>query len=263
MDGEKMAWLTNLLSTLLFWLESFSGNLGLAIIGLTLIVRLSLLPLTIPALKSQQQMKSLQPKLKELQKKYGKDKEKMQQAQVALYQEHKVNPLAGCLPFIAQFIVLIALYKVLTSFITGHAGNAIFLGLDLTQKDTSYITAILAGLSQFILSLMLAPGAERIDVIPEKSKSKAIKKLNQEESNQEDMAVMMQKQMMFVLPVMTGVFAISFPAGLAVYWIATTLFSIVQQFILTGLGGLQRYLPKGIRDKVAFAGVLNPIKEEK
>lgn len=227
-----------------------AGSFGLAIIALTVVIRAALIPFTLPALNSQKAMRSLQPKLKELKVKYGDDRTKFAEAQMALYKEYKINPFAGCLPYLLQFVIVLALYRVIQNFLT-HGGQetleaVTFLGFNLTQKDGTFILPVIAGATQFVLALLMAPGANRLDVVPENSTSPVIKALNKEESSQEDMASMMQKQMMFVMPVMTGVFAASFPSGIALYWIASNLVSIVQQVFVTGWGGLEPYLPQNI-----------------
>ena len=98
---------------LLVWIESYVGDWGLAIIVLTVMVRLALMPLTIKQTKSMYEMQRIQPKIKELQKKYADDKEKLQEETLKFYQENKVNPFGGCLPLILQMPLLIALYQVL------------------------------------------------------------------------------------------------------------------------------------------------------
>ena len=98
---------------LLVWIESYVGDWGMAIIVLTVMVRLALMPLTIKQTKSMYEMQRIQPKIKELQKKYANDKEKLQEETLKFYQENKVNPFGGCLPMLLQMPLLIALYQVL------------------------------------------------------------------------------------------------------------------------------------------------------
>lgn len=242
-----MDFITQPLFILLTWLYEFTGNFGLAIIAMTFLIRGVLLPLTLPALRAQKKMRSLKPELDKLKSKYKDDKSALGQAQLELYKEYDVNPLSGCLPYLVQFGVLIALYQVLRRFIgdgaSGLIENITFLGVNLTEKDGTYVLPILAAALQFVLSLMILPGAESRDIIPDDSNSKIDKEMNEKEDDLQDMGAMMQKQMMFVMPVMTGIMAASFPAGLAVYWIATTLFSIVQQLFISGPGGLVKYTP--------------------
>jgi YidC/Oxa1 family membrane protein insertase len=235
-----------------------TGNFGWSIILFTVLIRVIILPLTLPALKSQRKMRELQPKLKELQKRHKGDKDALAKAQMALYKEHNFNPLGGCLPSLLQFVPLIIIYNVLQKFIhdgnTGALTGTLFLGIDMVQKDKTFILPILAAASQLILSLMIAPATKKPDVIPDASKDKQVQDLNKKEDEQQDMAEAMQKQMLFMAPVMTGIFAVNFPAGLALYWIASTVVSIVQQYFITGWGGLidvLNYLPFKTKQKVS------------
>lgn len=224
----------------LSWLYAFTGdNLGIAIILLTLLIRGLLIPFTLPQLKSARKMASLKPQLDALKKKYGNDPKQLQQKQLEFYKQHNLNPMGGCLPFIAQFAVLIALYQVFMNTLNGGAevfANANFLWLDLKAKDTSYVLPVLAGLLQLATSLTLLPAVE-----DDPGKRKGTKK---DKEDVAEMAQSMQQQMVFFMPLMTVVFAIQFPAGLALYWVITTAFSFVQQLVVSGPGGLTKYLSK-------------------
>jgi YidC/Oxa1 family membrane protein insertase len=224
-----------LFQSLLFLTKLLGGSLGLSIIALTLLLRFILIPLTIPSLKSAQKIKDRKPELDKLKAKYGDDKKQLQLEQLKLYQQHGVNPAAGCLPTLIQFAVLIAMYQVLMDFITknGNLGNINlhFLWFNVSQSDPIYILPLLTGISQLMLSLMLAPAIEHH---PETTKQKT--------ENVQDMAETMQQQMLFIMPVMTAVLALRFPAGLALYWLITTIFSTIQQYFVSGWGGLARYV---------------------
>lgn len=228
-----------ILSSLL-WLYQITGsNLGLAIILLTLAIRVILIPFTLPQLKSAKKMASLKPELDALKKKHGHDAKLFQQKQLELYKTHNINPLAGCLPFIAQFIVLIALYQVFMSTLNGNGMgevNSIFLLWDLRDKDTTYILPILAGILQFIMSLTILPAVEN-----EPEKRPGTKEQKQDVA---EMATTMQQQMVFMMPIMTVIFSIQFPSGLALYWVITTAFSLVQQLMVSGPGALLHYAKK-------------------
>ena len=229
----------------LTFLTQLLGNLGLAIIALTLIIRLVLLPLTLPALKSSTKMRELKPELDELKRKYKDDKVGLQQAQMELFKKNKINPAAGCLPYIVQFIILIALYRVFIDFL--QPGNTPvdtqFLWFDLTAPDPYYLLPFIAAFSQLILGLMMMPGA---DTSAEKTLAlqTKTKKDDKKAEDMTDMAQSMQQQMIFVMPAITFFFALRFPAGVTVYWITTTLFSIVQQYYVSGWGGLTKYTGK-------------------
>lgn len=208
-----------ILQGLIFFYKALGNNFGWAIITITILIRSLLIPLILPTLRSGQRLKDLQPELEKLKEKY-QDKKKLQQEQLKLYRQHNLNPAAGCLPFLLQFAVLIALYRVFANFIqTGMIDNTQvnmeFLWLNLAQPDNYYVLPVLAGLSQFLL----------VKIMPLPSPSPTKKK----SANQEDMATAMQKQMNLMMPLMTILISLKLPSGLALYWVATTLFSIIQQ----------------------------------
>jgi len=188
-----------------------------------------------PSLKSAQTIRSLKPELDRLKKRFKDDKMGLQKAQLELYQKHGVNPAAGCLPNILQLIVLIALYRVFMDSLQNGAANinTSFLWLDLAKPDPKYILPALAGIIQLALSQMLSPAIEHHK---EKTKKKT--------EDVQDMAETMQQQMLLIMPVMTVLIALRFPSGLALYWVITTLFSLVQQYYVSGWGGLEKYLVK-------------------
>lgn len=230
-----------LLQALIF-LYKITGSFGLAILALTVVIRAILVPVTIPALKSAKKMSELKPHLDALKEKHGSDKQRLQQEQLRLYREHGVNPAAGCLPYLVQFLVLIALYQVFIFFlqhgkVDGMVVNMQFFWMDLAKTDKTYILPILAGATQLVLSLMMMPETKKLEIRE--------KKLEQEkEKKNEDMQEQMQKQMLFLMPAMTVFIGISLPSGLALYWVATTVFSLVQQYFITGWGGVRPYLVK-------------------
>jgi YidC/Oxa1 family membrane protein insertase len=209
-----------ILNSLIFLYKTLGSNFGLAIISLTLLTRAALVPLILPALRSARVLQDLQPELDGLKKKYKKDKRRFQEEQLKLYRERGVNPAGGCLPYLLQFLILIALYRVFIHFIqTGMIDDTQvqmdFLWLNLAKPDPFYILPILAGVSQFALAKMM--GSKRAAKPPKET---------------DDMAVAMQRQMIFVMPVMTVLIATRLPSGLALYWLTTTFFSIGQQYFL-------------------------------
>jgi len=213
-----------LVNALIFFYHFLFANFGLAIIVLTVIIRIILYPLNQKAIKSQKEMQLIQPKVKEVQQKYKNNKEEQGKALMDLYKEHKINPASGCLPILVQLPILWGLFSVLRaglnpekltqlySFVARpEIINNTFLGiLDLSQK--SIILAILAGIAQFIQSKMLMP------------KTSA--------SQSSDFSSVMNKQMVYFFPVFTVFIAASLPAGLGLYWVATTVFGIVQQYFV-------------------------------
>ncbi len=223
-----------------------TGNLGAAIILFTLVIRFILLPITLPSIKAQKKMMDLKPELDQLKKKHKGDATELQKAQMELYKKYNINPLAGCLPQLLQFGVLIVLYQTLLAFLkqptfNGHELNFNFWWFNLSHPDALHILPILAGVSQLILSLMLMPATETPDLVPNNSKKRKIQEANKKEEDTAEMAATIQQQMLFMMPVMTGVFALSFPSGLSLYWVITTVFSIVQQYFISGPGGIVTY----------------------
>jgi YidC/Oxa1 family membrane protein insertase len=233
---------------LVFLYHLLGDNLGLAIIAVTLIIRFILLPLTLPAMRSAQKIKDLKPKLDELKQKHQGDKTALQQAQLKLYKENNINPAAGCLPYIVQLVVLIALYRVLIDFfqngqLNGADVDLNFYWMNLGQPDNTYLAPIIAGITQLVLAVMILPGS---DTAAEKAVA-SITPTKKDDKQAEDMSQMaqtMQQQMVFIMPAMTFFIALKFPSGLALYWVITTIFSIVQQYFISGPGGLVTYLKK-------------------
>lgn len=226
-----------LFQALLFLTRLLGGSLGLAIIALTLILRFFLIPLTLPSLKSAKKIQDLKPELDKLRTQHGQDKKQLQLAQLELYRQHGINPAAGCLPNIIQLVILIALYQVFMDFLVknGTAANLNlhFLWFNLSQPDPRFVLPVIAGVSQLVLSLMLSPAIEHHK-----------ETTAQKTEDVQEMAETMQQQMIFILPIMTVVISLKFPSGLTLYWIITTIFSLVQQYFISGWGGLHRYLAK-------------------
>lgn len=237
-----MTWLINAILQIILWLNNFLGNLGLSIIVFTIIFRALILVFTYKSLKSMKKIQAMSGEVKALQQKHKNDPQALQLAQLELYKKYNVNPLSGCLPQILQIFMLIVIYQVLLKLIgLENLQNINFLWLDLTKPDPKYIISLLATFTQLFLSLMTLPGGETRDIVPNDSKKKAIQELNEKENNTADMAATMQKQMLFMLPLMTGFIAIKLPSGLGLYWIISTLFSIFQQVFISGWGGIATY----------------------
>ncbi len=246
----------NFFTIILTSIYSVVGNLGVSIVVMTVLIRSILIPLVLPSLKARKKMNKVKPELDKLKKKYKGDKKGLQQAQMELYQKYNINPLSGCLPQIVNIIVLLGLYRALNTFlengqVDGMVVEPQFLWLNLTQPDSTYILPVLTGLVQLVLSLMISPGGEVRDIVPNESKSEKVKQENKEEEDMAEMAQSMQQQMIFIMPVMTAFIATRLPSGLAVYWVTTSLFSIVQQYFVSGLGGLKKYIQR-IRLKLSI-----------
>ena len=230
-----------LFNSMVFFYNIVPGqDIGIAIILLTLLVRIVLYPINGKSIKSQKRLQEIQPEMKKLQNKYKEDKQEQAKKLMELYQKHKVNPLSGCLPLLIQFPILIALYHVfingfkdeslsiLYPFIhnPGHI-NAVSFGI-INLSETNIYLAVTAATLQYFQSKMLMGNKKKEN---EQEEEKEKKEKTAEEKTQ-DFAQSMTKNMIYIMPVMTLVFAMSFPSGLALYWAVTTLFAIVQQHLI-------------------------------
>lgn len=221
---------------LVFFIEHVPmGDVGLAIIATTVVVKLLLLPLSIKAARTQKIVRDIQPKLDEIKETLKDDRQAQAQATLALYREHGLNPMASILLLFVQIPVIIALYfavsggggvklpevnsALLYSFIpTPGAVNMLFLGIaDITQK--SMILALLAGVTQFIHARLAFPAPEA----PAQGVTPDFKA---------DFARSMNLQMRYVMPVIIGVVAYSFAASLALYFTVSNIMAIAQEFVV-------------------------------
>ncbi|WP_077620113.1 YidC family membrane integrase SpoIIIJ [Bacillus sinesaloumensis] len=192
-----------------YFAELLGSDYGLAIIIVTLLIRFALLPLMIKQTKSSKAMQAIQPEMKALREKYSsKDQatqQKLQQETMQLFQKHGVNPLAGCFPLLIQMPILIGFYHAImrTTEIAEHN----FLWFDLGESDPYFILPLVAGVTTFIQQKITMMGME----------------------NNPQMAMML-----WLMPIMIVVFAISFPAALSLYWVVGNIFMIVQTILIKG-----------------------------
>lgn len=247
------------------FLYSIFNNLGLTIIVFTVLIRLALLPLTLPSVKSSKKIQELQPEIKKLKEKYGKDKQGLALAQSQLYKSYNINPLAGCLPQLLQLFILIVLYQAIIKLFNSPElnFNLNFLWVNLSQSDPIYILPILAGLTQFLLSLMISPATQTRDIVKNDSNLKTVQEANKKEEDIAEMATTMQQQMIFLMPVMTTVIALKLPSGLALYWIVGTIITMVTQYFVSGWGGLAFYWNKYMTKFGPFKNKYMKVSESK
>jgi YidC/Oxa1 family membrane protein insertase len=216
---------------LLFFHDTVGLPWGAAIIGLTVTVRLAILPLTFKQVRSMQAMQQLQPQMKELQKRYKDDRQRMNQEVMKLYQEHQVNPLGSCLPLVLQFPFFLALFYLQQSEAfrveVRNTGAALgrFIG-----GDPVGATHVGGGEKfLFIPDLTVAPkGAVLIVLvviyITTQLASSTVSAMAMTDKN--------QKRLIYALPFIFTPFIINFPAGLLVYWITTNSWTIGQQLLI-------------------------------
>ena len=218
-------------------------DFGLAIVLVTVAIRLLLYPLYVSQIRSQRVMQELAPAMNELKAKHGKDRQKLSEEQMKLYKERGYNPAMGCFPLLVQLPFLFAVYAALLQFqsITSEQLSQILLPFvpnpgsvdtsahwlpwlteGLQHNDPLYILPILAGVTQLIASIMAQPAEQPKIVDPQQR---------------------MMQSMMYYFPAITVVIAAGLPAGLALYWVTGTIFQIAQQYVVTGWGRLVKFVP--------------------
>lgn len=215
-------------------------DFGVAIILVTIIIKAVLIPLSRKQIESQKKMQEMQPRIKELQEKHKGDKEKQSRALMEFYKENKVNPFSGCLPLIVQLIVLIAIYRVLFNISQNNLMADGSLLYSFVQ-DPGQINRMFLNIID--LSAVLKLGSLALTDIPQiilivaaallqyvQSKMLMAKQVfKPKKDGQPDFSQMMTKQMLYMGPLLTLFIGVKFPAGLALYWLVSTLFMIIQQ----------------------------------
>lgn len=205
-------------------------DVGVVILLITIIIKAILWPLTGKGIAAQKSLQDLQPKLEEAKVKYKDEPQVLAQETLKLYKEHKVNPFGSCLPILVQIPVFLALFYVLKDELGGDISGELYSFVPRPEQINSLtfgffdlakphvVLAILAGLAQWYQAKSMI--TRRVKP-PVKSGAK-----------DEDMMAMMNKQMMYMLPVMTVLISFSLPGGVALYWFFSTVITIIQQNIL-------------------------------
>lgn len=237
-----------LLEQVLLTFQAWTLNAGVAIILFTILARLIILPLTLTSLRSSRKMQVLQPQMKELQRKYGKDPERMNQETMKMYRDNKVNPAGGCLPLILQIPVFFAVYQAVINLAQMPASEAaarsLLVGLgnagvtttameaslnmhrlstgflwltDLGRPDALYILPVLSIIFQLLVQLMSTPRVQ--------------------DAQQKAMT-----QSMLIMPIIFGYIGFTFPSGAVLYWVVGSILSVLQTYAISGWGSLANYL---------------------
>lgn len=208
LDYGWFGWIAAPLLIMLKWLHGFVGNWGLAIIALTVIIKVILAPLSYKSYKSMEQMRKVQPLMQKIREKYKDDKQRQNQEVMQLYKTYKVNPAGGCLPILVQLPIFLGLYRALlysielrqASFIPTLPFTDIVWLADLSLKDPLYITPIIMGLTMLLQQKMTPTTGDPT-----------------------------QAKIMMFMPIIFTVLFINFPAGLVLYWLVNNVLSIAQQ----------------------------------
>lgn len=258
MNIFQVALIQPLTNGLILFYNLLGHNMGVAIIGFSLFLRFATNPLTKPYMNSMKKIKDVEPLIKKLKLKYKNDQKGLMAAQTELYKQKGINPSSGCLPYILNIAIMIALFNVFTHVLSTNSDsmsklnsllypqlkisenatlNTGFLYLDVRKPDVFNVAGvpfpipgpfiILAGLLQFLSAKMMSPTVKKEEQIAKNTKGEA-----------DDMAVAMQSSMIYTFPLMTIFFGVRFPSGLALYWLLFSIFQMTQQYKSSGWGGL-------------------------
>lgn len=203
-----MDFLSNIVQQVLTILYSFTESMGvpsygLAIVIMTVIVKLLLYPLTKKQIESTKAMMEIQPKMKAIQEKYKNDKERLNMELANLYKNEGVNPLAGCLPLIVQMPIMIGIFYGIRDF--HYAGSSSFLWMEsISVPDPTFILPVLSAVTTFIQSKQTMP----------------------------DTGAAQNKIMLYFMPLFIGYISLEFPAGLVIYWVVMNIMQIAQQAMM-------------------------------
>lgn len=218
-----------ILNLLVFLYNTISlQDLGVAIILLTVLIKLILWPLSRKSIQSQKALQELQPKIEELKAQYKDKQQEMGKALMDLYKQHKVNPFSSCLPLLLQLPFFIAVYQVFRDGLSKHLElvypfvqrpeviNSIFLGFLDLSKPNIYL-AIMAGAAQFWQAKMMM--AKKVQNTTSVTK-------------EDSMSAIMNKQMLYFMPALTIFIGVTLPGGLTLYWLVMTLLTVLQQTLI-------------------------------
>jgi YidC/Oxa1 family membrane protein insertase len=203
-DYGFLWWLAQPLFFMLTGIHSFVGNWGLAIIGLTIIVKSCLYPLSAASFRSMAKMRKLQPEMVRLKERFGDDRQQFSQAMMELYKKEGANPLGGCLPILLQMPVFLALYWTLMESVELRQAPFFLWIYDLSAMDPYFILPILMGISMFLTQRMQPEPPDPI-----------------------------QAKVFKFMPIMFTFFFLWFPSGLVLYWLVNNILSILQQVYVT------------------------------
>ncbi len=218
-----------LINILLLIYKFTAQDFGLAVIVLTILIRLALLPLTKKSIIAQKAMSSLNPKIQVIKEKHKDNKEAQTKALMELYQKEKISPFSGCLPILIQLPILWALYSVLINSLKIVNANDVYPFLSNFVVLFKEPYSLLGLINMAIPNIYLAFLAGVLQLI---QSYQMVRYQNFKSSGPGDIAASLNKNMMFILPVMTFFISWKLPAALALYWATTTLISILQQLYI-------------------------------
>ena len=240
-------WFVGMLEQALIWFSSMTGNVALGIILFTIAARLTILPLTLTSIRSSRRMQELQPMIKELQRKHGKDQQKLQEETMRLYREHKINPVGGCLPLLLQLPIFFGVYQAVYHIMVSE--QRVNLSPRAAEMLADPVTVEL--FSQKLLGMIdygqVAFGAGGFAgviylVLPTLSILFQLMQTIMATPRVQDPQQKAMTQMMMFMPLVFGYIAFTFPQGAVLYWVVSSTVGVVQQYFTSGWGSLANYL---------------------
>lgn len=236
-----------LLEQLLLWFSTTTGSVALGIVIFTVAARLVILPLTLTSLRSSRKMQQIQPLIKELQRKHGKDPQKLQEETLRLYRDNKINPVGGCLPILLQLPIFFGVYQAVYHLMVPEQRVNLSAGVQAAMEnpavkalfDAKFLGVIDLGKAAFgsagfagLLYLILPVLSILLQLMQTTMATPRV---------QDPQQKAMTQAMMF-MPVVFGYIAFTFPSGAVLYWVISSLVGVVQQYFTSGWGSLANYL---------------------
>nr|WP_044199271.1 YidC/Oxa1 family membrane protein insertase [Oscillochloris trichoides] len=247
--GQIWGGFVGLLEQILLWFSTTTGSVALGIVIFTICARLIILPLTLSSLRSSRQMQQIQPLIKELQRKYGKDQQKLQEETLKLYRDYKINPVGGCLPVLLQLPIFFGVYQAVYHLMVVEQRVNLSAGAKAAMENPDVVALFSEKLFGIIDLGRTAFGphgsgfAEPIYfVLPILSILLQVLQTVMATPRVQDPQQKAMTQAMMFMPLVFGYIAFTFPSGAVLYWVVSSLVGVVQQYFTSGWGSLANYL---------------------
>jgi YidC/Oxa1 family membrane protein insertase len=235
------------LEWMLLELSILTGSAGIGIILFTIIARLVILPLTLSSVRSSRRMQDLQPQIRELQRKYGKDQAKLSEETIKLYREYKINPAASCLPLFLQLPIFFGVYQAVYHLMIESNHQYLSAGVQAALKDPTVAAILLRpflglNLGQAAFGAAGFAGVAYV-ILPVLSVVLQLVQQIMEMPRVQDPQQKAMSQAMLVMPLVFAYISFTFPMGAVFYWVVGSIIGIIQQYFIAGWGSLVNYLP--------------------
>jgi len=255
-----------LLEQILLWFSTTTGSVGLGIILFTICARLIILPLTLTSLRSSRKMQQIQPLIKELQRKHGKDQQKLQEETIKLYRDYKINPVGGCLPVMLQLPIFFGVYQAVYHLMVPAQRQFLHTAAQAALEIPQVAALFSAKFLGFLDLGRTAFGPDGVGfadpiylVLPALSIVLQVMQTIMATPRTQDPQQKAMTQAMMFMPLIFGYIAFTFPSGAVLYWVMSSLVGVVQQYFTSGWGSLANYLKFLPVDSGPAASSLTPV----